>query len=203
MVWAVRSSKGRRHVAALTAMLMVPLAGCSEPTGSAPAPLPTGPQPQSSSQAPSRPAVGATSAPGLPGVDRTDPVEVYRAWWHAVEEAFGRGEPGYPELGTYGADPILARERNQIRVLREQGIVQRTRLSLMPRVLLHSDIIAEIADCLRGPAGTYRDAVTGRPRTPRGYRNDVATRDALLVSLQKRGGYWFVVAATNEGVQPC
>jgi hypothetical protein len=178
------------------------LTACYGHAGTAAAPLPAG-DPAGSIPPARQVPDGEASSPDSPTVDRTNLLAVYRGWWAAVQEAFARGEPDYPALDTFGLDPILMNERRQIRVLRAQGIVQRTQLSLMPRVLHQDDTVAEIADCLRGPAGTYRDAATGQPRAPRGYRNDVPTRDSLLVSLQKRGDYWFVVAATDEGVQPC
>jgi hypothetical protein len=157
---------------------------------------------------PTSPAGGPTTRPPLPpsptpSLNRGDMMTVYRAWWKAVEEAFAKGDSTDPDLALYGADPILTRERNQIQSLRTQGVVQRTQLTLSPRILHQEDIVAEIADCVRGPAGTYYDLATGKPRAPRGYSNDVPTKDALTVSLQKRGGYWYVVAATNKGVRLC
>jgi hypothetical protein len=150
----------------------------------------------------SSPAQGAASPSATP-VDRTDLLAVYRAWWKAVEAAFASGDPDHPDLARYGGDPILGAEQRQIRTLREQGIVQRTMLTLQPRIVHQTGDLAEIADCLRGPARTYYDAVTGQLRAPRGYDNESPTTDALLVSAHRRGGYWFVIAATNEGVQPC
>jgi hypothetical protein len=136
-------------------------------------------------------------------VNRADLLTVYRAWWRAVQEAFAGGDSTSANMAIFGADPILTRERNEIRTLRAEGVVQRTQLTLSPRILHEDDIAAEIADCVRGPAGTYYDLATGKPRAPHGYRNDVPTKDALTVALQKRGGYWYVVAATNKGVRLC
>ncbi len=178
------------------------LTACSAHADTPAVPLPTGnsdlPTPGAG-----RSAGGHTPPLATPSADRTDPLVVYRGWWTAVQEAFAHGRRDYPALAVHGVDPILSNERNQIRLLRTQRIVQRTNLNLTPRVLHQDDTVAEIADCPRGPAGTNRDAVTGKPRARCGYRNDVPTRDALLVSLQKRGDYWYVVAATSEGVQPC
>jgi hypothetical protein len=157
----------------------------TQPAGSAPRTTPA-PQPVST-----------------PSVNRTDLLTVYRAWWKAVEQAFALGNADYPDMALYAVDPILSQEQTQIRRLRAQGLVQRTHLTLQPRILHQNDIVAEIADCVRGPAGTYHDLATGRPRAPSGYRNDVPTKDPLLVSLHKRGGYWFVVAATNKGFRAC
>jgi hypothetical protein len=186
----------------VAATLLVALSACSSGRGAEAEPLrpvdgPVTPIGQSGSATP-------TSVPTTPGVDRGDALAVYRAWWKAVEEAFARGDATYADLAAYGADPILTKERNQIRALRAEGIVQRTQLALTPRVLHQDGVVAEIADCVRGPAGTYYDVLSGKPRAPRGYRNDVPTEDPLLVSLQKRGGTaWVVVAAISEGVQPC
>jgi hypothetical protein len=182
-----------------TAVAMALLVGCGANT-------PTGPlQPVGQ---PTQPAGGYTSRPSAPpsptsSVNRADLMTVYRAWWKAVQDAFAQGNSTSADLALYGADPILTRERNEIRTLRAEGVVQRTQLTLNPRILHEDDIAAEIADCVRGPAGTYYDLATGKPRTPRGYRDDVPTKDALTVALQKRGGYWYVVAATNKGVRLC
>jgi hypothetical protein len=178
------------------------LAGCA--TAASPtAPLePVGPPTQPVGTATTGRALAPVATP-TQAVNRADPLEVYRGWWRAVQEAFARGDSSYPGLATYGVDPILTRERTAISGLRAQGVVQRTQLTLSPRILHQEDITVEIADCVRGPAGTYYDLATGKPRAPHGYRNDVPTKDPLLVSLHKRGGYWYVVAATNEGVQPC
>jgi hypothetical protein len=188
-------------VVAAAALAMALLAGCASDGPS---------EPLQSVGQPTQPAGGATTrrptpAPTnvAPGVNRADLMTVYRAWWQAVQEAFAQGDSASAKLAVFGVDPILTRERNQIRSLRAEGVVQRTRLSLSPRILHQEDIVAEIADCVRGPAGTYYDLATGKPRAPKGYRNDVPTKDALTVSLQKRGGYWYVVAATNKGVQLC
>jgi hypothetical protein len=197
----VRAHDGRRSIHALAIVFALMFTGCAAHADTT-APLPPGNPELPTSGAGHTTAAEAETA-SVPAVNRTDPLAVYREWWAAVQAAFAHGDADYPPLAIYGVDPILSNERNQIRLLRAQGIVQRTRLELTPRVLHQDDTVAEIADCLRGPAGTYRDAVTGKPRAPRGYSNDVPTRDALLVSLQKRGDYWYVVAATSEGVQPC
>jgi hypothetical protein len=189
-------SAGRGLAAAVLGMLLV---GCSTTAASTPLESVGQPtQPVGTASTP-RPAPPTTAPP----VNRADLLTVYRMWWRAVQEAFARGDSAYPDLALYGVDPILTRERNQIRQLRAQGVVQRTSLTLSPKILHQEDITAEVSDCVRGPAGTYYDVATGKPRAPNGYRNDVPTKDPLLVSLHKRGGYWYVVAATNEGVQPC
>jgi len=191
-----------RRWVAVAAVVAVLLAGCSLGTPGATPPL-------ESVGVPTQPTASGTSTAPLPTpttvtpVNRADLLIVYRAWWKAVQEAFASGDATSPDMALYGADPILSRERNQIRTFRDQGVVQRTQLTLSPRVVQQEDITAEIADCVRGPAGTYYDITTGTPRAPRGYRNELPTQDPLLVSLHKRGGYWFVVAATNKGVQPC
>lgn len=183
--------------AAVLAMAL--LVGCASgtPTGSL--------QPVGQPTQPAGPQTTRSAPPPspTPSLNRGDMMTVYRAWWKAVAEAFAKGDSTDPALGLYGADPILTRERNQIRNLRAEGVVQRTQLTLSPHILHQEDIVAEIADCVRGPAGTYYDLATGKPRAPRGYSNNVPTKDALTVSLQKRGGYWYVVAATNKGVQLC
>jgi hypothetical protein len=192
-------SPGWGLAAAMITMLL--LAGCT--ANAAPG------QPLETVGVPTQPGGSGTTRPPAPTpaptrvVNRTDLLTVYRSWWLAVQEAFAHGNGDYPDLALYGVDPILAKEHDEIRKLRAEGIVQRTKLTLKPQILHQDDITAEVADCIRGPAGTYYDVVTGKPRAPRGYSNDVPTQDALRVALHKRGGYWFVVAATNEGVQPC
>jgi hypothetical protein len=138
-----------------------------------------------------------------PGLNRTDMMTVYRAWWSALQGAYAAGDATKPDLALYGADPILTRERNQIKALRAQGVVQRTTFTLTPRILSQGETTAEILDCVTGPANTFFDVATGKPRAPRGYRNDVTTKDPLQILLRKLGGYWYVVAATNQGVRPC
>jgi len=81
--------------------------------------------------------------------------------------------------------------------------VQRARFTLRPRLRYQTGQNAEVEDCVHGPASTYYDAVTGRPRAPRGYRNDVPTEDRLLTTLQRRGDQWYVVAATGRGEVEC
>ena len=81
--------------------------------------------------------------------------------------------------------------------------MQRARFTLRPRLRYQTGQNAEVEDCVQGPASTYYDAVTGRPRAPRGYRNDVPTEDRLLTTLQRRGDQWYVVAATGRGEVEC
>lgn len=201
----IRSVRGMKAVpvawalaaAVLTATL---LAGCASNAPSGPL-QPVGQPTQPAGSATTRPPAPPTNP--VPGVNRADLMTVYRAWWQAVQEAFASGDSTSAKMALFGADPILTRERNEIRGLRAQGVVQRTSLVLSPHILHQDDITAEVADCVRGPAGTYYDLATGTPRAPHGYRNDVPTKDPLLVSLHKVGGYWYVVVATNKGVQPC
>ena len=150
-------------------------------------------------------APAPTTSPGSPSptVDRTEVLQVYTAWWRALEGAYAMGDPDAPGLAEYAVDPILARQRASIAAMREQGIVQKTSFALRPRVRYQTERNAEIEDCVRGPANTYHDAVTGRPRAPRGYRNEVPTEDRLLTTLQKRGDQWYVVAATARGEVAC
>lgn len=192
-------SARRRLSPVAVGVLLLLLAGCS--AGGSPAPLnPVGQPTEPRGTATRTPTAAPTT---FATVNRTDLLTVYRAWWKAVQEAFAQGDADYPGLDVYAMDPILGREQDQIRKLRTQGVVQRTQLSLQPRILHQDDMVAEIVDCVRGPAGTYYDLATGRPRAPVGYRNDVPTRDSLLVSLQRRGGYWFVTAATDKGFDAC
>jgi hypothetical protein len=190
----------RLNAAVLAAALLA--AACSAGTAGAGGDLPTSgatAQPGNDSAA----ATASAAAPTAPAVDRADPMVVYRGWWKALQDAYAAGDSTGPGLAVYGADPILTRQRNQIRTLRAEGIVQRTRFTVSPTVLHQDDKLVELIDCVRGPAGTYYDADTGKPRAPKGYRNDVPTKDALRVLLRKREGNWYVVATTNEGVPPC
>lgn len=145
----------------------------------------------------------ATTASPSPAPESTDVLAVYRGWWTALQTAYAKGDADDPALARYAVDPILTRQRASIRALDAQGIVQRTTFTLRPRLRYRTDGNAEVEDCVRGPAGTYRDAATGRPRTPRGYRNDVPTEDRLLTTLQRRGDQWYVVAATGKGTVEC
>jgi hypothetical protein len=192
----------RAAPAAVLLACLLGAAACSAGTASAGGALPTGgatAQPGNDGPA----TTTSAAAPTAPAADRADPMVVYRGWWKALQTAYAAGDSTGPELALYGADPILTRQRNQIRTLRAEGVVQRTAFTLAPTVLHRDDKLVELIDCVRGPAGTYYDVDTGKPRAPKGYRNDVPTRDALRVLLRKREGNWYVVATTNEGVPPC
>jgi len=189
-------------VAAVVACLFA-LAGCgSEPST---APLPSvGAGPTSSG------ATGAASPTDTPSgntgpgaVDRSDPVAVYRAWWVAVQKALAAADPAFPELAAYAVDPLLANTRASLARLRGQGLVQVVTFALAPQVVNRQADRVEIADCIRTPAGTYRDARTGHPRTPAGFRNDIPTRDSLRFVLRLRAGAWYLVATTALGGGPC
>lgn len=152
---------------------------------------------------PPTPTDTGAAAPSAPGVDRTEVLAVYTAWWGALQTAYAAGDADAPQLGEYAVDPILAAQRRSITAMRAQGIVQKTSFRLQPRLRYETDGNAEVEDCVRGPANTYYDAVTGRLRAPRGYRNEVPTEDRLLTTLQKRGDQWYVVAATARGEVAC
>ncbi|HST63806.1 MAG TPA: hypothetical protein VLM05_01345 [Mycobacteriales bacterium] len=168
------------------------------------------PGPDGDAALPPAPATTTTAAPTTPPPSATagpsaaaDVLTVYRGWWTALQTAYAQGDADDPALARYAVDPILTRQRASIRALQAQGIVQRTTFTLTPRLRYRTDGNAEVEDCIRGPAGTYRDAATGRPRAPRGYRNDVPTEDRLLTTLQRRGDQWYVVAATGKGAVEC
>lgn len=184
---------GTRRVISAAALVMA--AGCS--TGTAATALPDGPTRTAAATTPATvtPTPTATAEPG--------PVEVYTAWWTALEHAYGAGDPDDPALAEYAVDPILSRQRHSITTLTQQGIVQRTKFTLTPHLRYSDGGNAEIEDCVRGPANTYYDAVTGRPRAPAGYSNDAPTEDRLLTSLRKEGDRWYVVAATGKGDVQC
>ncbi|MBI1757673.1 MAG: hypothetical protein HYR62_00355 [Actinobacteria bacterium] len=146
---------------------------------------------------------GRPSAAAPAGLDRLDPVAVYRAWWEAVGRALAAADPDAAELATLATDPLLGQTRDGIRALRAQGLVQVAHFALSPRQVERSGRRAEIADCVRTPAGSYRDARTGRPRAPAGYRDDVVTSDSLRFALRWTDNGWYLVAATAAGGGPC
>ena len=189
---------GTRRVVVAATLLLAGTGCASGPAGDAA--LPPGPTTSAAAGAAAspRPTASAAATPG-----RTDVLVVYRDWWTALQTAYAAGDADDPALARYAVDPILTRQRASIRALDAQGIVQRTTFTLQPRLRYRTDGNAEVEDCIRGPAGTYRDAATGRPRAPRGYRNDVPTEDHLLTTLQKRGDRWYVVAATGKGEAQC
>jgi hypothetical protein len=158
---------------------------------------PTGAEPPTTTGAPT-PTTTPTGA-----VDHTDLLAVYRGWWRALEAPYARGDAADPALTDYAVDPILSTQRAGIARLHDQGIVQRTRFTLAPRVRYRTGADAEVEDCVRRPANTYHDAATGRLRAPRGYRNDAPAEDRLLTRLQRRGDQWYVVAATARGTLAC
>jgi hypothetical protein len=188
-----------RRVVVAAALLLAGTGCASGPDGDAA--LPPAPWAATTTAAATTPA--ATTASPAPAADRTDVLAVYRGWWTALQTAYAKGDADDPALARYAVDPILTRQRASIRALDAQGIVQRTTFILRPRLRYRTDGNAEVEDCIRGPAGTYRDAATGRPRAPRGYRNDVPTEDRLLTTLQRRGDQWYVVAATGKGEVQC
>jgi hypothetical protein len=179
-------------------------AGCGASIGADQA-LPDGPTGTPASTPATTPSASPAPTGGAsPGaVDHTDVMAVYRGWWHALETAYARGDADAPALADYAVDPILSSQRTSIARLHEQGIVQRTRFTLAPRLRYRTQANAEVEDCVRGPANTYHDAATGRLRAPRGYRNDAPTEDRLSTTLQRRGDRWYVVAATARGEVTC
>jgi hypothetical protein len=190
----------------LTTVALVALAcaGCGAGTGADQA-LPDGPggTPGTVPAAGSATASAPASRGAAPTVDHADVMAVYRGWWRALEAAYARGDADAPALADYAVDPILSSQRASIARLQAQGIVQRTRFTLAPRLRYRTRANAEVEDCVRGPANTYHDAATGRLRPPRGYRNDAPTEDRLLTTLQRRGDQWYVVAATARGQVTC
>lgn len=207
--YGVRVPRSLRETAAVltaAALLGGGAAGCSTRTGEVAQPLPTqGPTVAgtSSTAGPSTTAPASPTGSDPATVDRTQVLAVYTGWWRALETAYAAGDPDSAALARYAVDPILARQRASIRSLKAQGIVQRTRFALTPRIRYQAGNYAEVEDCVRGPANTYYDAATGRPRAPQGYRNDAPTEDRLLMTLQRRGEEWFVVAATAKGEVRC
>jgi hypothetical protein len=181
-------------------MLLAP--ACSGATDDVTA-LPAGPAAGTGSGSSSVDAATPASSSPSATAEGSDVLAVYTAWWKALQSAYARGDPADPSLDDYAVEPILSRQRANIRALRAQGVVQRTVFTLRPRLRYHTDRYAEVEDCVRGPANTYYDALTGKPRAPRGYRNDVPTEDRLLMTLQRRGDRWYVVAATGKGEVRC
>ncbi|HZB50933.1 MAG TPA: hypothetical protein VE547_17735, partial [Mycobacteriales bacterium] len=179
----------RRCVTGMAVLALALGSACSTGSEDATA-LPDGPSAGSAdpSSTPGR-ATTASASPTTPAPG-SDVLAVYTAWWKALQAAYARGDPADPSLADYAVDPILSRQRASIRALREQGVVQRTVFTLRPRVRYRTDAYAEVEDCVRGPANTYYDALTGKLRAPRGYRNDVPTEDRLLMTLQRRGERW-------------
>jgi hypothetical protein len=148
------------------------------------------------------PTGSATPAPP-PRVDRSDPLAVYRAWWAAVQRALASADPAFPDLASYAVDPLLANTRASLTRLHGEGVVQVVSFALAPQVVLRQPGRVELADCIRAPAGTYRDAVTGKPRAPTGFRNDMPSRDSLRFVLRPQGSAWYVVGATVLGGGRC
>ena len=188
----------------MAALVLLACAGCGSPAADGNGALPT----RTAGAAPSvttspAPTAESPTPTASTTVDRTDPVAVYTGWWTALQGAYATGDADDPALAELAVDPILSRQRASIAKLRAQGVVQRTTFTLAPRLRYRTERNAEVEDCVKGPANTYYDAVTGRPRAPAGYRNDVPTEDRLLTTLQRRGDQWYVVAATGRGEVEC
>lgn len=184
---------------------LVALAGCAGKEQAAPLPSVGGggAVPSTAAGTPATGTGGPSGSTTPPAVDRSDPLTVYRAWWAAVQAALARADPAVPALADYAIDPLLANTRAGIARLRGQGIVQVVVFGLTPQVVLRQPDRVEIADCIRTPAGTYRDAGTGQPRAPTGFRNDTPTHDSLRFVLRQRDRAWYLVATTALGGGPC
>jgi hypothetical protein len=146
---------------------------------------------------------GSSAPTSPPRVDRSDPLVVYRTWWVTVQQALSSADPALPDLASYAVDPLLANTRASLARLHGEGVVQVVSFGLAPRVVIREPDRVELTDCVRAPAGTYRDAVTGKPRAPTGFRNDVSTGDSLRFVLRPKGGAWYVVGATALGGGRC
>ncbi len=190
----------------MAALVLLACAGCGSPAAGGNGALPTrtaGAAPATTTPSTTTVPTGTPTPTATAGVDRSDPVAVYTGWWTALQGAYATGDADDPALAELAVDPILSRQRASIAKLRAQGVVQRTKFTLAPRLRYRTERNAEVEDCVKGPANTYYDAVTGRPRAPAGYRNDVPTEDRLLTTLQRRGDQWYVVAATGRGEVEC
>jgi hypothetical protein len=145
-------------------------------------------------------STGATTGPAA--VDRTDPLAVYRAWWAALEKALATANANEPSLRDFGANPLLFETQGRLVTLRGVGIVQIVHFALNPSIVARSTVRVDVADCVRGPAGSYRDATTGQPRAPANTRNDIPTHDSIRCVLQLVRGGWYVTAI-QAGGKPC
>jgi hypothetical protein len=151
------------------------------------------------------PTTGPTStvSPGSPGtVNVGDPLSVYEAWWSALERALASANSNEPALSLYGANPLLDTTRVRLFTLAASQIVQVVHFQRTPQVVGRTPSRVDVLDCVRGPAGTYRDRRTGQPRTPAGSRNDIATHDSVRSVLQLIAGRWYVTAI-QAGGKPC
>lgn len=187
----------------LVGMTLLAAVGCTAKQEAAPLPSVAGGGPTGTSGTASGSATATPGGSTAPGVNRADPVAVYRAWWGAVQVALATGSPDSPDLATYALDPILANTRAGLARLHDQGLVQVVAYTLAPKVVTREKDRVEITDCIIAPAGTYRDAATGKPRAPTGFRNDTPTRDSLRFVLRPRAGDWYLVATTALGGGPC
>lgn len=185
---------------ALAGAVLVALSGCGGADPPAPS-LPPPVQGGGTSQTPTATATtGSSVSPGQ--TNRTDPVSVYAAWWTALEKALATADAREPSLALYGGNPLLNTTRARLFGLQSQQVVQVVRFSHQQQVAARSATRVDILDCVRAPAGTYRDARTGQPRAPAGIRNDMATHDSIRSVLQLVGGAWYVTAI-QAGGQPC
>jgi hypothetical protein len=200
---------------ALVGAVVIALSGCAGDP--APAPLPAGNSPAgpassgtaSSGTGSSGNGAGAptTSMPPLgpttpPGDDSKDPLKVYAGWWNAIETALATANPNEPRLARYGADPLLGATLLRLVNLKQSQLVQVVHYTHQQQVVAQSAKRVDIADCVRGPAGTFRDARTGQPRAPDGFRNDMPTHDSIRSVLQLIAGRWYVTAI-QAGSKPC
>jgi hypothetical protein len=187
---------------ALVGAVLVLLSGCSSadpPAQSLPPPVRG--DARSGTGGPTTSADPTGTATGS-SVNHTDPLAVYRAWWTALEKALATADANEPSLRDFAANPLLFETQGRLVTLRGVGIVQLIHFTLNPSVVARSAVRVDIADCVRGPAGTYRDARTGQPRAPANTRNDIATSDSIRCVLQLVRGAWYVTAI-QAGGKPC
>lgn len=114
-----------------------------------------------------------TSPSAGPSFDRTDPVQAFLGWNHALAVAESTLDPDYPGLTAYGQGPALADVRGYVAKFKAQGIrsskpttVVGARVSA--QAVVKGRQVREITACLIEPANDFVDLSTGRPRAPAG-----------------------------------
>jgi hypothetical protein len=198
MVYAVGGTVCRCALAGALLLVLSTLSACAGQDVAVPLPAPAG----GGTRSVTGPTVTDRGHSPTGSVDRSEPLAVYQAWWAAVEKALATADANEPDLSRYGADPLLGATRIRLISLRVGELVQVVHYTHTQRVVSRTSKRVDIEDCVRGPAGTFRDARTHQPRAPSNFRNDIPTHDSIRSVLQAIDGTWYVTAI-QAGSMPC
>ena len=112
----------------------------------------TVPPPSVAVPSPSSVSASSSAAPDPEGLQKTEVLQSYLAFWEASTDARTHPNRRHPRLARFATDKALAAEQATIVLYRQQGIVWRGSPKLTPTIvsvdLLASPQTAEIHDCV-------------------------------------------------------